>query len=154
MTGPTRRTTARDLAVPVVVVAVVTYLLARASYASFPALHALTALPIAVLAAGELVAAGRVRAAVSHRPGARLISALAVARCVALAKASSLVAAIVFGFALGLLLRVLPDAGSVVAARHDTIAGLVLAGATAALAVAGLILEASAVDPSRRDRRP
>lgn len=153
MTDPTRRTNARDLAVPAVVIALLTYLLARASYESFPALHALTALPIVVLAAGELVAAGRVRAAVSHRPGARLISALAVARCVALAKASCLVAAIVFGFAVGLLLRVLPDAGSVDAARHDTIAALVLAAATVALAVAGLILEASAVDPSRDRRR-
>ena len=154
MTDPTRRTSAADLLAPGVAAAAATFVLARLFYDSFPALHLATALPIVVLAAAESVVAARVRAAVSHRPAARLMSALAVARCMALAKASALVAALVVGFTVGLLLRVVPDAGRVSAARNDAIAAAVLLAAAAALLVAALILEGAAVDPSQRDGRP
>ena len=95
-----RRTRAADLAVPFAVVAIVVYAVLRAKYGSLPPLRPLTAAPLAALAAAEAVAARRVRAAVRHDPDAKPMAALVIARCVALGKASSLVAAGVAGAAV------------------------------------------------------
>lgn len=148
-----RRTTPGDLAVPFVIIAVAIYVLLRRSYESIPPLQFITAIPLFVLAVVEIVLARRVAAAVGHKPGARLMSALTIARCAALGKASALAGAGVLGAAAGLLAHVVPDASRVTAAAHDTRVGIVLAASALAVTLAGWLLERAAVDPnaSRRD---
>ena len=58
----------------------------------------------------------------------RPMTAIAIARCVALGKASALVGAAVAGAAVALLARVLPEAGTVSAAAHDAGVGALLLG--------------------------
>ena len=150
-----RRTSAPDLLAPFVALAVVVYGLLRIDYGGIPPLHYGIALPLAVLAAGELVAAGRVRGAVGHHPDAKPMQAIAIARCVALGKASALVGAGLAGAVVGLLIRVIPDASTVRAAANDGRVGLVLLGAAVLLTVAGLLLERAGIDPgSEKDGAP
>jgi hypothetical protein len=152
-----RRTSWADLAVPLVVMGITVFVLLRFSYDSIPPLHYFTAAPLGALAAAELVAARRVRAAVRHDPHARPMAAIVIARCVALGKASSLVGAGVVGAVLGLLGRVLPDVRALKAAANDTAVASVVLGAAVALVVAGLLLERAGIDPgsdqNSRDRR-
>jgi len=145
-----RRTRPSDLLIPFLIFGVLSYLLLQAVYGSLPPFQWFTAVPIAALAVIELVVANRVRGAVRHRPEARPMTALAVARAVALGKASALVGAALAGAELALLSYVLPDAGRTSAARHDLQVGLVLLVATALLLVAGLVLERAGVDPGHR----
>jgi hypothetical protein len=144
-----RRTQWSDLAVPFVVVAITVYALLRFSYSSLPRLDYLVPVPLAALAAAELVAARRVRAAVRHDPDAKPMAALVIARCVALGKASSLVGSAVAGGAVGLIIRLLPDVSVVHAAAHDATVGTVLLAVTVLLVTAGLLLERAGVDPGQ-----
>jgi hypothetical protein len=150
MTPPQmRRTTVLDLVVPFAIVGVAVYVLLRVSYDSIPPLNYAAAVPLAVLAVAELVAARRVRAAVRHVHGAKPMEAIVIARCVALGKASSLVGAAVGGGAAALLVRVLPDADTVRAAAHDARAGGFLLAASVLIVGAGLLLERAGLDPNR-----
>jgi hypothetical protein len=149
-----RRTRVADLGVPFVVIGLTAYALLRFSYDSLPPLGSLTPVPLAALAVAEFVAARRVRAAVRHDPMAKPMTAIAIARCVALGKASSIVGAGVAGAAAALLARVLPDAGTVRAAGHDARVGALLFGAAVLVAAAGLWLERAGLDPNRDVRRP
>lgn len=154
MSGPPmRRTGVLDLVLPLVVIGLSVYVLLKVSYASIPTLGYFVPVPLAVLAVAELVAARRVRAAVRHEPMARPMTAIAIARCVALGKASAVVGAAMTGAAAALLARVLPEAGTVTAAAHDARVGSLLLGAAVLVAVAGLVLERVGIDPNR-DRRP
>jgi hypothetical protein len=147
-----RRTRWTDLVVPFFVIGVTAYVLMRFSYHSYLQLRYLTPVPLAVLALAEFVAARRVRAAVRHDPNAKPMAAIVIARCVALGKASSLVGAAVAGGALGMIIRLLPDVGTVeVAARDARIGGLLMA-ASLLLVGSGLLLERAGIDPGR-DRR-
>jgi Protein of unknown function (DUF3180) len=146
---PNRLTTVRDLIVPFLGCAVLSYLLFVSAYASIPSLHSFTAAPLFALAVGELAAAARVRGAVRHRVDAKPITAISVARLVALAKASALVGAGVVGAAVGALLRLVPDLGRLDAARGDSLAAALIGGASVVLVAAAWRLERSAVDPSR-----
>jgi Protein of unknown function (DUF3180) len=149
-----RRTKWNDLVVPFIVISITLYALLRFSYDSLPPLKYLVPAPIAALAIAELIAARRVRAAVRHDPGAKPMTAIVIARCVALGKASSLVGAGVIGAAVALLGRVLPDAGTVRAASHDAKVASALLAAAILLVGAGLLLERAGVDPgSDRDER-
>jgi hypothetical protein len=148
-----RRTSVVDLLVPFLIIGIAAYVLLRFSYDSIPLLGAFVPVPLAALAVVEFVLARRVRAAVRHDPAARPITAIAIARNVALGKASALVAAGVAGCAVALLVRVVPEAGTVDAAAHDTTVGAFLAAAAVLLAVAGLVLERAGVDPNRDSQR-
>lgn len=153
MSGPPmRRTGVLDLVIPLVVIGLAVYVLLKVSYGSIPPLGYFVPVPLAVLAIAEFVAARRVRAAVRHDPMARPMTAIAVARCVALGKASAVVGAAVAGAAVALLGRVLPEAGSVSAAAHDAGVGALLLGAAILVAVAGLLLERAGIDPNRHRR--
>lgn len=150
-----RRTNFIDLLVPFLIIGVAAYVLLRFSYDSIPPLGYVVPVPLAALAVAELVIARRVRAAVRHDPTARPITAIAIARCVALGKASAGVAAGVAGCAVALLVRVAPNAGTVDAAAHDTRVSAFLAAASVLLAIAGLVLERAGIDPNRdRTDRP
>jgi hypothetical protein len=143
-----QRTRVIDLAAPLVVIGVTVYMLLRIDYDSLPALGYFVPVPLAALALLELVVARRVRAAVRHDPQAKAMQAIAIARCVALGKASSIVGAAVTGAACALLGYVLPDAGRVTAAAHDARVGAFLLAACVLLAIAGLLLERAGIDPN------
>jgi hypothetical protein len=108
--------------------------------------------PIAALAIAEVVIARRVRAAIRHKPTAKPITALSVARAVALGKASAVVGSAVAGAAVALILNVLPDAGRTTAASHDLRVGWILLLASLSLAAAGVVLERSGIDPGHDKR--
>lgn len=145
-----RRTSFGDLVVPFLLLGGTIYVVLRLWYDSIPPLSILVPVPLAALAVVELVAARRVRAAVRHDPNARPMAAIAIARCVALGKASALVAAGVAGGAAALLVRVIPDAGTVRAASNDVRVGIFLLVASLLLLVAGLLLERAGIDPNQR----
>jgi hypothetical protein len=145
-----RRTSFGDLVVPFLLLGGTIYVVLRLWYDSIPPLSILVPVPLAALAVVELVAARRVRAAVRHDPNARPMAAIAIARCVALGKASALVAAGVSGAAAALLVRVIPDAGTVRAASNDVRVGIFLLVASLLLLVAGLSLERAGIDPNQR----
>lgn len=142
-----RRTSASDLLVPFGAALVAVYLLLRLGYESLPPFQWFTALPVAALAVTELVIANRVRAAVRHKPQARPMTALAIARAVALGKASGLVGAGLTGAVVALLIRVIPDSGRTSAAAHDLRVGLALLAGCLLLCIAGLLLERAGIDP-------
>jgi hypothetical protein len=148
-----RRTRPLDLLLVLVVVGGFAYAALRIAYASLPPLSYFVPVPLAVLAVAEGVASRRVRAAVRHEPHARPMTAIAIARCVALGKASAIVGAGVAGAAVGLLARVLPEAASVRDAGSDARVGALLLAAAILVAATGLMLERAGIDPNR-DRRP
>jgi hypothetical protein len=153
MSGPQmRRTGPLDLIVPFGIIGVTAYVLLRTSYGDLPPLGYFVPVPLFALGLVELVVARRVRSAVRHVAYAKPMTAIAIARCVALGKASSLVGAAVAGAAVALLARVLPESATVRAAANDTrVAGFLLASAVL-VTVAGIVLERAGVDPNR-DRR-
>ena len=155
MSGPPmRRTSILDLLVPLVVIGLSAYILLNVSYDSLPPLGYVVPVPIAVLGVIEIVVARRVRAVVRHDPNARAMTAIAIARCVALGKASAVVGAAVAGAAGALLGRALAAAGTVAAAAHDARIGWLLLGAAILVGAAGLLLERAGVDPNRDRRDP
>jgi len=145
----TRRTSTVDLLIPFLIAAALSYLLLRLVYESLPPFQWFIALPIASLAVLEWVVANRVRAAVRHKPQAKPMTALAVARSVALGKASALGAALFAGASAGLVLKVLPDSGRTSAAGHDLRVGLVVLVASLLLTATGLVLERAGIEPNR-----
>lgn len=145
-----RRTRLADVAVLFVLAALATYAVLRAAYADLPTVQWFTAVPLLALGAAEFVTAGRVRAAVLHKPDHKPVTAIAIARCVALAKASILGGAGLAGVVAGLLVRVVPQAGRVDAAKHDVATGSVLLVASVVLIACGWRLERATVDPARR----
>jgi len=144
-----RRTAWGQLAVIVVVLGIAGWLFARLAYASLPPLSYAIPVPIAALAIAELIAARRVRGAVRHEPWARPMAALVIARCVALGKASALVAAGVAGAFAGILIDIVPDLGTVSAVGHDVQVCSAVIVVAAVLIAAGLLLERAGVDPGR-----
>ena len=153
MTGPQmRRTGPIDLIVPFGIIGVTAYVLLRTSYSELPPLGYFVPVPLAVMGIVELVIARRVRAAVRHVAYAKPMTAIAIARCVALGKASSLVGAAVAGATVALLARVIPEAGDVRAAANDTKVGVLLLASTILVTAAGILLERAGIDPNR-DRR-
>ena len=147
-----RRTSLTDLLIPFVLAGVLAYSLLRIGYGSLPPFQWYSALPVAALAVAELVMARRVRAAVRHHPQAKPMTALAIARAVALGKATALVAALVAGAAAALVLKLLPSSGQANIAGQDLRIGYLLLLVTAVLLGAGLLLERAGVDPQHGRR--
>jgi hypothetical protein len=145
-----RRTSVGDLVLPFVVVGLAVYLVFRFFYGSIPPLQYILPIPIAILAVVEFSIARRVRAVVQHERDAKPMAAISVARCVALGKASALVAAGICGAAVGVIARVAPDASTVRAASNDLRVALMLLVAGGLLLVAGLLLERAGIDPSSK----
>jgi hypothetical protein len=148
-----KRTGAAELLIAFFLFGSVTWLVFRFAYGSVPPLQYAVAVPITALAVAEFVMARRVRAAVRHDPHAKPMAAIAIARCVALGKASAIVAAGMLGAALAVLLRVVPDAKDVRAAASDEKVAIALGLAAILLLVAGLLLERAGIDPGAKDRQ-
>jgi Protein of unknown function (DUF3180) len=130
----------RTLFLIAVVLAVVSWLLLHTVYGSLPPLP-WTMVPALIIAAGGEVITGRgLYARILRRPGTKPVPPLQVARMVALAKASSLAAAVIGGVAAGFAGAA---AGSLPAraAGHDLLTASSTFGAAVVLAVAALYLE-------------
>lgn len=81
--------------------AIAAYVLVRAAYAALPPLPRSWPITLAVLAVVEAAVARSVRGRLDGRPGTTPISPLVVARCAALARASSTAAALLAGGYVG-----------------------------------------------------
>lgn len=146
-----RPTSASVLIVTALAAAAVGWLLVSFSYAALPELPWSPAVVLAVLAVAEGVLAQNTSARIQRKPGAPPVDPLAVARYVALAKASSLVGALSAGFSAGLLTWLVLQPTQ--AARTDvpTAAGGLIAAAL--LVGAALWLERACRVPRDPDRK-
>ena len=137
----------RTLALAALTCAVLAWLVLRLVYVTLPPLP-WTAVPaLGVLAVAEAVSGRNVRARLRGE-GAR-IHPITVARMAALAKASSLTAAIIGGLAAGFLTYVLGSLGKPAYRRDALVSGVTLVSALA-LAAAALYLEYGCRVPTRR----
>jgi hypothetical protein len=145
-----RPTSISVLVVAALVAAALGWLLLSFSYSLLPRLPWSPVLVLAVLAVGEGILAQNTGARIQRKPGAQRVDPLAVARYVALAKASALVGALSTGFSAGLLAWLAMEPTE--AARSDVptaAAGLI---AAAALVAAALWLERACRIPTEPDR--
>jgi len=144
---PTRPST---LAVVAVIFALGGWLLLKAVYASIPPLP-WTGVPALLIAAGAEAQTGReLRARITGRRG-KPAEPLFVSRMVALAKASSVVAAMVAGFAIGFDIYL---SGSLNAAvpKQDALTAVLTLACAILLACAALYLEYCCRVPDSPDR--
>jgi len=135
---PTR---ARDLVLPAVLTGLLVHLLLRIGYDELPPLPPLAGSTLAIIAVVEAAFGYSLRARIAHRPGTRPVPALTAARAVALAKASSLVGAIMLGGWLAVVAYALPQRDELAAAGADTTSAIVGAACAAGLIAAALWLE-------------
>jgi len=119
------------------VCAIVAWLAVRAPFQNLPLLP-ITAVPaLAALAIAEALVGRHVRARLTGRRGAaKPLAPIAVARLVALAKASSVAAAALGGLAGGYLIFVLGSLDKTIPARDARVAGATVAAAIALIAAA------------------
>ncbi|GAA2987787.1 DUF3180 domain-containing protein [Actinokineospora diospyrosa] len=148
-----RFTKARDLVPAAIIGAVVGYLALRQFYGDLPPLPRLAGITLLVLAIVEALFGFGLR---SRIKAGKPIQALSAARAVALAKASSLLGAIMLGAWLGVLGYVVPESAQVDAARHDVASAVVGVVCAAALIGGALWLEFCCRTPPDHDdqRRP
>jgi hypothetical protein len=143
---PTRVTT---LALAALVCAILAWLLLRLVYASLPPLPWTGVPALLLLAIAEAVSGRNVRARLRGSGGTR-IPPIAVARMAALAKASSLAAALLAGLAAGFLVYVLGSLDKP-SFRTDAVTAAVTLGSSMALVAAALYLEHGCRVPPRQD---
>jgi hypothetical protein len=130
--------------------ALLAWLAVRATFQNLPLLP-VTAIPaLAALAIAETVVARNIRGRLTGRRSGKPVAAIAIARLVALAKASSAAAAALGGLAAGYLAYVLGLLDKPIPARDARVAGATLAAAVALLAAA-IYLERSCRDPNPPD---
>jgi uncharacterized protein (DUF983 family) len=145
-----RPTSISVLIVAALVAAAIGWLLLSFSYSVLPQLPWSPVIVLAVLAVAEGLLAQNTSARIQRKPGTPPVDPLAVARYVALAKASALVGALSAGFSAGLVAWLVLD--STKAARNDrptAIGGLI---AAALLVGAALWLERACRVPPDPDR--
>ncbi len=146
-----RPTKAWTLVLVGAVAAAVTWALLIVVYSKLPPLT-WTGVPALLIAAGAEAWAGRdLRRRIQGRPGIKPAPPLFVARMVALAKASSLTAALLAGVSAGfaIYLSGMLDATT---PRHDMITASVSFGSSLVLVAAALYLEYCCRVPRRPDR--
>jgi hypothetical protein len=143
----------RDLIGVALVAGLLTAILLRFAYSDLPTLPRLAGVTFGVLAIVEALLAWQLRNRIAGKPGAKPVQPLTAARAVALAKASSLVGALMVGVWAGVLLTVVPLADSVLAAGADRTTALVGLLGSAALVAAALWLEhcCKTPDPPQQD---
>jgi len=139
----------RTLALVALVCAVLSWLLLRLVYASLPPLPWTGVPALLLLAIGEAVSGRNVRARLRGAGGTK-IAPIAVARMAALAKATSLAAALIGGLALGFLIYVLSSLDKP-AFRTDAITAAVTLGSAMVLMAAALYLEQGCRVPKQHD---
>jgi Protein of unknown function (DUF3180) len=142
-------TKVRTLALAALVCAVLAWLLLRLVYASLPPLPWTGVPALVLLAVAEAVSGWNVRARLRGGGGTK-IAPIAVARMAALAKASSLAAALIGGLAVGFLVYVLGSLDKP-SFRTDAVTASVTLGSAMALMAAALYLEQGCRVPTRPD---
>jgi len=142
---PTR---VRTLVIVAVVCAIVAWLLLRQTYSSLPPLPWTGVPALLLLAVAEGWSGRSLRARLRGR--GKPIPPIAVARMAALAKATSLAAAFVGGFAVGFLLYVASSLDKA-AYRADAYVSAATFGAAVILALAALYLEYGCRVPTPQD---
>jgi hypothetical protein len=141
-------TKVRTLALAALVSAVLVWLLLRLVYVSLPPLPWTGVPALLLLAIAEAVSGRNVRARL--RGGGTRIPPIAVARMAALAKATSLAAAILGGLAAGFLVYVVGSLDKP-AYRTDAVTAAVTLGSSMVLMAAALYLEQGCRVPTRKD---
>ena len=131
-----RPTSVSALVVAGLAAAAVGWLVLTYSYSALPELPWSPVIVLFVLAIAEALLAQNTSARIHHKPGAPPVDPLAVARYVALAKASSLVGALSAGFSAGLLSWLALEPTDAARADLPTAVG----GLIAALALIGAAL--------------
>lgn len=149
--GPTR---IRDLALTVVLAAVLSYVLVDAYYGSLPALPWTSSAALACLAVAEGVLARSTLMRIARRPGTRPVQPLVVARLVALAKASSLVGSLLMGAWLGAFVYTFLARDRLAAAGGDAVVSGLGVVAALLLVAAALWLEQSCRAPRSPEDDP
>ena len=145
---PTRTST---LAIVTVVCAAVSWLLLKAVYEHLPLLP-WTGVPALLVAALAQAWTGRdLKARIAGRRGLKPAAPLFVSRMVALAKASSLAAAVIAGLALGFVIYLSGSLNETVP-RQDAVTAAVTFAAAVVLACAALYLEYCCRVPDAPDR--
>ena len=139
----------RTLALAALASAALAWLLLRLTYASLPPLPWTGVPALLLLAIAEAVSGRNVRARLRGGGGTK-IAPNAVARMAALAKATSLAAAILGGLAAGFLVYVLGSLDKPAFRTDAVTAGVTLASALI-LVAAALYLEQGCRVPTRRD---
>ncbi|WP_116044295.1 DUF3180 domain-containing protein [Amycolatopsis palatopharyngis] len=139
----------RELVVAGVVGLALTYLLFEIAYGSIPRLPAMAGITLLVLAVVETLLGFALRDRIRSR---RVLGGLTFARAVALAKASSLLGALMLGAWVAALGYLLPRADRITAASNDLPAAVVGAACAVALVAAALWLEHCCRTPEPRDR--
>ena len=143
----------RDLVAVALVAGLLTAIVLKLVYADLPTLPTLAGVTFGVLAIVEAILAWQLRNRIAGKPGARPVQPLTAARAVALAKASSLVGALMAGVWAGVLLTVVPLAATSPAATEDRTTGLIGLVGSAGLVAAALWLEhcCKTPDPPQQD---
>ncbi|MCT2582543.1 DUF3180 domain-containing protein [Actinophytocola gossypii] len=149
-------TRARDLVVAGVLATGVVYLLVTTSYGDLPSIPRLAGVTLLVLAIVEAALGASLRSRIRDRgrDRRRPVQALTAARAVALAKASSLLGAIMLGAWLAMLGYVLPRRAELTAAAADTPGVIIGVGCSAVLIGAALYLEWCCQTPDDQDNQP
>ena len=145
--GPTR---GRDLAAVAVAVAVLAYLAIHLLYRYFPPITMWTGLSLLAVAAAEAWWGASVRSRIREGRigvGAGRLHPLAVARSVAVAKASAWAGAVMLGWWFGVLAYLIPRRSELRVAAADLPGALVAAASAVALVVAAIWLQNSCKSP-------
>lgn len=147
-------TRARDLATAGLLAAGIVYLLVSTFYGELPPIPRFAGVTLLVLAVIEGVLGASLRSRIRGGDRSRPVQALTAARAVALAKASSLLGAIMLGAWLGMLGYLLPRRASLTAAVVDTPGAVVGVGCSVVLIGAALYLEWCCRTPDDQDNQP
>ncbi|WP_199431551.1 DUF3180 domain-containing protein [Qaidamihabitans albus] len=126
-------------------------LLFEVAYESMPSLPAPAGITLAALAVVEVVLAFVVRRRIRSR---QVVTGVEIARAAMLAKASSLLGALMFGAWLSAVVYLAPKADRLTAAAADLPAAIIGSCCAAALIGAALWLEYCCRTPDQRDQDP
>lgn len=149
-----RFTRVSDLLVAAVLAGLAVHLLLRAAYADLPQLPTFAGTTLAAIAAVEAVLGFQLRARIRHRTGTRPVPPLTAARAVLLAKASSLLGAIMLGSWAAVVVYLMPRRDDFAAAAADTTTAVIGAACAVALIAAALWLEHCLRTPDDPDVPP
>lgn len=147
-------TRARDLVVAGLLAAGIVFLLAQTAYGDLPPLPTFAGVTLLVLAVIEAALGASLRSRIRKPEGGRPVQPLAAARSVALAKASSLLGAIMLGAWLGMFVYLFPRRGELAAAADDVPSTVIGAVCAAVLTGAALYLEWCCRTPRDQDNPP
>jgi hypothetical protein len=154
MVGGMHFTRARDLVLAGLVTAAVVYLLVRVLYGDMPPLPTFAGITLLVLAIIEGWLGAALRSRIRNPRSGRPLQPLTAARAVALAKASSMLGAIMLGAWLAIFAYVLPRRVEITAAADDLPSTVVGVICSAILIGAALWLEWCCRTPRDQDNQP